>query len=90
MSNGIRFCRPEGEGKWGVYTGGRQPWYRKGTITAEDGRFRARFRDCDPGDQGLFDTLQLAAEAMVEAGKDEGQAIREQVAMEDANGWTHD
>lgn len=87
----IRFLRPEGEGQWGVFTGGSDPWYRKGTVTAESGQYRAIFRDVPiHGDLGLFDTLQAAGEAMVKAGREESRVIQQQVAYERANGFSTD
>lgn len=85
-----RFIRPEGEGQWGVYSGGSDPWHRKGTITAEGDGFRARFRDCDPGDLGLFDGITDAALAMIEAGREESRIIQGQVAYERAHGFSTD
>lgn len=87
----MRFIRPEGEGTWGVFIGGSESWFRKGTITLEDGRYRAMFRDVPiHGDLGLYDTLTGAALAMADASKVEGEVIAEQVAEARAHGWTLD
>ena len=86
-----RFIRPESEGTWGVYTGGSESWHRKGTITLENGQYRAIFRDIPKhGDLGLHATLKDAALAMVEAGREESRIINDQLAYERAHGWSTD
>lgn len=74
---------------WEVYTDGKESWYRKGTITVTgDGTFVAKFRG--RYDAGTHATLDLAVEAIRDAGRREAEALRGQIAYERAHGWSTD